>query len=81
MKLKELPPGSPQATHRDELLAVMNDPTRSDEERDRAAIAAASLCHELPPAGMRAGALGSDKDRELMAKLLAARGVVAKPVQ
>jgi hypothetical protein len=82
MKLKELRPNSPEAKRRDELLAIMRDPTRSDEERDAAAKAAAPLCHELPPAGMRAGALeGSEKDRELVTKLLAVRGLVAKPLQ
>jgi hypothetical protein len=33
MKLKELPPGSPEAKRRDELLAIMRDETRSEEER------------------------------------------------
>ncbi len=47
MKLRELPQGSPRAKRRDELLAIMNDPTRSDGERDAAAKAAAPLCHEL----------------------------------
>jgi hypothetical protein len=41
MKLRELPQGSPQAKRRDELLAIMRDETRPDEERDRAAKAAA----------------------------------------
>jgi hypothetical protein len=50
MKLKELTPGSPEAKRRDELLAIMRDETRSHEERDRATIAAAPLCHEeVPP--------------------------------
>jgi predicted nuclease with RNAse H fold len=62
MKVRELPPGSPEAKRRDELLAIMNDETRSDEERDAAAKAAAPLCHERPKAAMRAGALeGSDR--------------------
>jgi hypothetical protein len=33
MKLRELPQGSPQAKRRDELLAIMRDETRPDEER------------------------------------------------
>ena len=74
MKMRELPPGSPEAVRRDELLAIMRDEPRSDEERDAAAIAAAPLCHERVPAGMRAGAIdASDEDRELVTKLLAAR--------
>ncbi len=48
MKLRELPQGSPQAKRRDELLAIMRNETRSNEERDAAAIAALPLCHELP---------------------------------
>lgn len=55
MKLKELRPNSPEAKRRDELLAMMNDPTRPDEERDQAAKAAAPLCHELPQAGHASG--------------------------
>jgi hypothetical protein len=82
MKLRELPQGSPGAKRRDELLAVMRDPTRSDEERDAAAKAAAPLYHELPPPGMRAGASETtDEDGELVRKLLASRRVVAKPLQ
>ena len=41
MKLRKLPQGSPQAKRRDELLAIMRDETRPDEERDQAAKAAA----------------------------------------
>jgi hypothetical protein len=50
MKLKELPPGSPEAKRRDELLAIMRDETRSEEERFEATLAALPLCHEeVPP--------------------------------
>jgi hypothetical protein len=55
VKMRELQPGSAEAKRRGELLAIMNDPSRSNEERDAAAIAATPLCHELPPAGIRAG--------------------------
>jgi hypothetical protein len=56
MKLRELPTGSPKSKRRDELLVIMRDPTRSDAERDAAARTALPLCHEKPPAVMRAGA-------------------------
>jgi hypothetical protein len=50
MKLKVLPPNSPEAKRRDELLAIMRNETRPEEERDSATIAALSLCHEeVPP--------------------------------
>jgi hypothetical protein len=51
VKLKVLPPNSPEAKRRDELLAIMRDPTKSDTERDAAAIAALPLWRELPQAG------------------------------
>lgn len=49
-KEKVLPPSSPEAKRRDELLAIMNDPRRSVGARLDAAIAATPLCYEeLPP--------------------------------
>jgi hypothetical protein len=47
MGMKPLNPGSAEAVKRDELLAIMRDETKSDDERLQAAIAAAPLCHEV----------------------------------
>lgn len=45
-----LKPGSPEQIRRDELLAIMRDPNRANEERLQAAIEALPLCHEpVPP--------------------------------
>jgi hypothetical protein len=49
MNLKELPPGSPEAKRRDELLAIMRDETRPIEEQLQAAKEALPLCHEETP--------------------------------
>jgi hypothetical protein len=50
MKLKHLPPGSPEAKRRDELLAIMRDETKSEDERYMATLAALPLSHEeVPP--------------------------------
>jgi hypothetical protein len=50
MKLKVLPPNSPEAKRRDDLLAIMRDETKPEDERFRATLAALPLCHEeVPP--------------------------------
>jgi hypothetical protein len=91
MKVRELPPGSPEAKRRDELLAIMRDETRSDEERDAAAKEAMPLCYVkravVVPAeagdaiGLSEKDYNHDDDHDLVAMLLAAEGLVAKPIQ
>jgi hypothetical protein len=50
MRIRELQAGSPEAKRRDELLAIMRDETKSEDERYKATVAALPLCHEeLPP--------------------------------
>lgn len=44
-KLRTLAPGTAEFERREILLAIMNDPTASAEERDRAAFEALPLCY------------------------------------
>jgi hypothetical protein len=60
MKLKVLPPNSPEAKRRDDLLAIMRDETKPEDERFRATLAALPLCHEeVPPIVVRVDRRGT----------------------
>jgi hypothetical protein len=91
MKLRELPLGSPAAKRRDELLAIMRDEARSAAERMEAATVALRLCYVKRAVVVRAEPGDAiqvseedydlEDDRDLVARLLAAKGLVAKPLQ
>ena len=84
---RKLQPGSPEQIRRDELLAIVNDPGRSDEERYQAALESMPLCYQRL-AMVVPGPISDcepnyefDDDYTIMTKLLAMQGLAVKPLQ
>jgi hypothetical protein len=80
-KPRKLEPGSPEQIRRDELLAIINDPTRSDEQRCEAAVESLPLCYErvctlvqTNPVPVDPNFVSDDPD-ETLTRLLAAQGL------
>jgi hypothetical protein len=76
-----LKPGSPEQIRRDELLAIINDPNRSDGERYAAVIESLPLCYQrvcravpIEPVPFDPTFESDDPD-EILTRLLAAQGL------
>ena len=90
-KEKLLPPGSPGAKRRDELLGIMNDETRSLGDRLKAAQEAAPLCYVkravvVPAEASDLAELAAkdydlEDDHDFATLLLAEHGLVVKTQQ
>ena len=89
MPLKRvLKPGSPEQIRRDELLAILDDPHRSQEERYQAAVESLPLCYQrlsmlVPTDSVSVSEpdYDTDDDYTIMTKLVAMQGLVMKPLQ